>query len=143
MNRSILIVDDEEDIRYALEIYLFHLGYKVLKAENGEEALSMFKVFEPDIVLTDIKMPGIDGLELLQRIKREDTESEVIMITGHGDMNLAINSIRSDAVDFLIKPINDDALEIALKRAEDRLDMKRQLKACLEEIERLTAGDGR
>ena len=143
MNPSILVVDDEEDIRYALEIYLSHLGYKVLKAENGEEALNMFKVFDPDIVLTDIKMPGIDGLELLQRIKRESIETEVIMITGHGDMNLAINSIRNDAVDFLIKPINDDALEIALKRAQDRLDMKRKLKACQEEIERLTGGDRR
>ena len=139
MNRSILIVDDEEDIRYALEIYLSHIGYKVLKAENGEEALSKFRVFVPDIILTDIKMPGMDGLELLKRIKREDAETEVIMITGHGDMDLAINSIRNDAVDFLIKPINDDALEIALKRAQDRLEMKRKLKACEEQLNRLSA----
>ena len=134
MNPSILIVDDEEDIRYALEIYLSHLGYKVLTAENGEEALSKFKVFVPDIVLTDIKMPGIDGLELLKRIKREDADTEVIMITGHGGMNLAINSIRNDAVDLLIKPINDEALEIALKRAADRLEISRKLKRCQEEL---------
>ena len=136
---TILVVDDEEDIRYALEIYLSHFGYKILKAENGEAALSLFRVFSPHIILTDIKMPGMDGIELLQKVKRENPDTEVIMITGHGDMDLAINSIRNDATDFLIKPINDEALEIALKRAHDRLTMREKLKTCQEELERIKA----
>ncbi|MBW1697042.1 MAG: response regulator [Deltaproteobacteria bacterium] len=134
MDKMILVVDDEEDIRYALEMYLSQLGYKVLKAATGEEAISLFRVFNPCIVLTDIKMPGMDGIELLQKIKREDPETEVIMITGHGDMTLAINSIRNDAIDFLTKPINDEALEIALKRAHDRLELRRELKECKEKL---------
>jgi len=138
MDHTILIVDDEEDIRYALEIYLSHFGYKVLKAENGEEALSLFRVFGPPIILSDIKMPGIDGIELLQKIKQENPDTEVIMITGHGDMDLAIRSIRNDATDFLLKPINDDALEIALKRAKDRMSMRQKLKDCEEKLKQLT-----
>ena len=130
---TILVVDDEEDIRYALEIYLSHFGYKVLKAKNGEEALSLFRVFSPSIILSDIKMPGMDGIELLRKVKRENPDTEVIVVTGHGDMNLAISSIRNDAADFLVKPINDDALEIALKRAHDRMVLRQKLNACEEQ----------
>ena len=137
MNQTILLVDDEEDIRYALDLFLSHMGYKVLKAENGEEALNLFKVFTPPIILTDIKMPGMDGIDLLRKIKQESPDTEIIMLTGHGDMDLAIDSIRNDATDFLLKPINDDALEIALKRAHDRISMRQKLKMCEEELKRL------
>lgn len=136
-SKTILIVDDEEDIRFALEVYLSHLGYKVLKAENGEEAMSLFRVFSPAIVLCDIKMPGMDGIELLQKVKRMKPAAEVIMITGHGDLNLAISSIRSDAIDFLTKPIQDEALEIALKRAHDRIALREELNRCKEKIKQL------
>jgi DNA-binding NtrC family response regulator len=139
MDHTVLVVDDEEDIRYALDIYLSHMGYKVLKAENGEEAISLFKVFSPAIILTDIKMPGMDGIELLGKIKQENPDAEVIMITGHGDMALAIDSIRNDATDFVLKPINDDALEIALKRAKDRMSVRQQLKECKEKLKQLVA----
>ena len=138
MQHTILVVDDEEDIRYALDIYLTQLGYKVLKAENGEEAINLFKVFGPSIILTDIKMPGMDGIELLRKVKKENPETEVIMITGHGDMELAINSIRNDATDFLVKPINDEALEIALKRATHRMLMQQKLKDCEEKLRKLS-----
>ncbi len=138
-SRTVLLVDDEADIRYALEIYLSHLGYKVLKAETAEEAINVFRVFNPPIVLTDIKMPGMDGIDLLRKIKRESPDTEVIVITGHGDMHLAIHSIRQDAADFLLKPIDDDALEIALKRALDRAAMRQELKTCKEQLEGLKA----
>ncbi|MBW1900701.1 MAG: response regulator, partial [Deltaproteobacteria bacterium] len=87
---SILLVDDEQDIREVLSISLADLGYKVYDAQNGREAIRIFKEVNPPIVLTDIKMPGIDGIELLQEIKRGNPDTEVIMITGHGDMELAI-----------------------------------------------------
>ena len=117
MEKKLLLVDDEEGIRKVLGISLMDMGYAVLTAENGLEALAIFRAENPSIVLTDIKMPGLDGIQLLQAIKSENPETEVIMITGHGDMDLAIKSLKLEATDFVTKPINDDILEIALKRA--------------------------
>ncbi|MBT8356157.1 MAG: response regulator, partial [Deltaproteobacteria bacterium] len=125
--KNILLVDDEADIRDVLGISLSDIGYKVHAVENGEEAILLFKKINPAIVLTDIKMPGMDGIELLRKIKRENPDTEVIMITGHGDMNLAIKSLKYEATDFITKPINVDALEIALKRANERIIIKRKL----------------
>ncbi len=137
MDNRILLVDDEEGIRKVLGISLEDSGYDVLKAENGEAALDLFLKHRPSIVLTDIKMPGMDGISLLKAIKAEDPDTEVIMITGHGDMDLAIASLKLEATDFVTKPINDDVLEIALKRANDRLAMRRQLKEYTENLENL------
>ncbi|MEJ2096711.1 MAG: response regulator [Deltaproteobacteria bacterium] len=82
--QTILLVDDEEDIRAVLDMTLSDMGYHVLTAENGEAALALFIDKKPELVLTDIKMPTMDGIELLKRIKRENPDAEVIMITGHG-----------------------------------------------------------
>ena len=133
----ILLVDDEAGIRTVLGITLADSGYQVTTAENGEEALRLFREIRPAIVLTDIKMPDMDGIELLQHIKAEAPDTEVIMFTGHGDMELAIKSLKHDATDFVTKPINDDILEIALKRARERIAMRRQLHEYTHELERL------
>ena len=135
MQKKLLLVDDEEGIRKVLGISLSDMGYDVLTAENGDEALSIFRTHSPPIVLTDIKMPGLDGIGLLQIIKRENPETEVIMITGHGDMELAIKSLKLEATDFVTKPINDDALDIALKRANERILMRSQLRSYTENLE--------
>jgi signal transduction histidine kinase len=137
MCNQILLVDDEEGICKILSISLQDSGYEVFTACNGEHALEIFLEKKPPIVLTDIKMPGMDGIELLRRIKRENPETEVIMITGHGDMNLAIKSLKHEATDFVTKPINDDVLEIALKRAKERILMRQQLRKYTENLERM------
>jgi signal transduction histidine kinase/FixJ family two-component response regulator len=137
MDEKILIVDDEEDIREVLKISLSDLGYEVYTAENGEEALWIVREVTPPIVLTDIRMPVMDGIELLRKIKQEDPEIEVIMITGHGDMDLAIKSLKHEATDFITKPIKDEVLEIALKRARERISMRRQLRDYTEHLEDL------
>ena len=139
MDHTILLVDDEEGIRKVLGISLEDSGYHVLKAENGEQALALFEKYRPWIVLTDIKMPGMDGIALLKAIKAQAPDTEVIMITGHGDMELAIQSLKLEATDFVTKPINDDILAIALKRANDRLEMRRQLRAYTETLEKMVA----
>jgi signal transduction histidine kinase len=136
-DNRILLVDDEAGIRTVLGIALTDSGYEVTTAENGEAALRLFRELKPSIVLTDIKMPEMDGIELLQHIKAESPDTEVIMFTGHGDMDLAIRSLKYDATDFVTKPINDEVLEIALKRARERIVMRRQLREYTENLERL------
>jgi len=133
----ILLVDDEPDIRDVLGITLLDMGYAVHTAENGVEALNLFRDKEPPVVLTDIKMPGMDGIELLRKIKIEKPETEVVMITGHGDMDLAIKSLKYDASDFITKPINVDALEIALKRVEEKITTRKKLREYTESLEAL------
>jgi len=137
MKQKILLVDDEKDIREVLALPLADLGYHIFEAENGEEALRLFKEVQPPIVMTDIKMPGMDGIELLQKIKHENPETEVIMITGHGDMDLAIRSLKHEATDFITKPINVDALEIALQRAREKIVTRQKLKEYTENLETL------
>lgn len=135
--KIILLVDDEKDIRDVLGMTLSDMGYQVLTAANGKTAWDIFLAEMPSIVLTDIKMPVMDGIELLKRIKRENHEAEVIMITGHGDMDLAIKSLKNRATDFITKPINVEALEISLKRVEEKIITRKQLRQYTENLERL------
>ncbi|MCU0593582.1 MAG: response regulator, partial [Desulfobacterales bacterium] len=137
MENTLLLADDEEGIRKVLGIALADSGYDVRTAESGLEALRLFRETRPAIVLTDIKMPGMDGIELLRQIKTERPETEVIMITGHGDMDLAIESLKLEATDFVTKPINDDVLAIALKRAQERIAMRRQLRNYTDNLKKL------
>jgi len=137
MEKSILLVDDEEGIRKVLGISLTDMGYHVITAANGRQALGIFKKVRPAIVLTDIKMPEMDGIELLRRVKEHNPDTEVIMITGHGDMDLAVKSVKYEATDFVTKPINDDILEIALQRAQERIAIRRQLNEYTHNLEQL------
>ncbi|MCB2145501.1 MAG: response regulator [Deltaproteobacteria bacterium] len=137
MTGDILLVDDEAGIRKVLGISLNDLGYTVHEAENATAALAIMEAVRPSIILTDIKMPGMDGIELLKDIKDRYPETEVIMLTGHGDMDLAIESLKYQATDFISKPISDDALTVALQRAGERIDMRRQLRAYTENLELL------
>jgi len=136
-SETILLVDDEEGIRRVLGISLMDSGYHVLTAASGEEALGIFKEAHPEIVLTDIKMPGMDGIELLRRIKEMSPDTEVIMITGHGELDLAIKSLQYEAARFITKPINHDALDIALKRVRERISMRKELLEYTQEVEQL------
>ncbi|QTA80047.1 Two component system response regulator/histidine kinase [Desulfonema limicola] len=136
-SKKLLLVDDEDGIRRVLAISLADMGYDVKTAENGSDALEKFKQIEPDIVLTDIKMPVMGGIDLLKKIKQDNPDTEVIMITGHGDIDLAIQSLKYEATDFVTKPINDDVLEIALKRAEERITMRQKLREYTENLEKL------
>ncbi len=137
MDKSILLVDDEEGIRKVLGILLADMGYQVHTAATGTEALRTFEKLRPPIVLTDIKMPEMDGIELLRELKQISPDTEVIMITGHGDMDLAIKSVKYEATDFVTKPINDEVLEIALKRAHERITMRRKLNDYTHNLEQL------
>jgi len=132
----VLLIDDEEGIRKVMSIALRDAGYAVWIADSGEQGLEIFRRELPALVLTDIKMPGMDGIEVLRRIKEFKTDTEVIIITGHGEMELAISALQLEASDFITKPIHDEALFIALKRAEEKISLKRQLRDYTENLER-------
>jgi signal transduction histidine kinase len=132
---KLLVIDDEPAILEMLELSLSREGYEVLTAENGNEGLRIFREQDPKLVLTDIKMPGMDGIEVLRRIKAADDETEVIVITGHGDMEVAIAALQHQASDFITKPIRNEVLMVSLERAKKRLAMSEQLKAHTENLE--------
>ena len=136
---NLLVIDDEPGIRDMMSLSLGADGYKVCTAADGAEGLGMFKEQKPDIVLTDIKMPGLDGIEVLKRIKSMSPDTEVIVITGHGDMDLAVRSLQLMASDFVTKPVSDQALEVALKRAAERLTLKAQLRCYTQDLEQRVA----
>jgi anti-anti-sigma factor len=120
---KILVIDDEKPTLSMFKLFLDAYGYDVYVAENGEQGLDLFNEISPDIVFTDIKMPGIDGLEVLRQIRTKDRDTQVIIITGHGDMEKAIEALDLDASDFINKPVERQALNSALSRVEKRIKM--------------------
>lgn len=123
--QKVLIIDDEKPTLSMFRLLLGAYGFEVLTAENGEEGLAVFAKEKPPIVLTDIKMPGMDGIAVLKRLKELDPHTEVIVITGHGDMDLAIKALNLDATDFINKPIRKKDLDNALTRAGERIRLAR------------------
>lgn len=120
--KKILVIDDEKATLSMFRLFLDAYGYAVYTAENGAEGLKLYRTEKPAIVLTDIKMPGIDGLSVLQQIREIDPNTAVIVITGHGDAALAEQAVALDAVAFISKPIKKEALDAALEKANQKVD---------------------
>lgn len=116
---NVLIVDDEESIRHSLSGVLMDEGFSVLKAEGGLQALQIIKQEVPEVVLLDIWMPGIDGIETLTRIKTQYPEIQVIMISGHGNIETAVRATKLGAFDFIEKPLSLDKVMLAISHALD------------------------
>jgi DNA-binding NtrC family response regulator len=136
MKRTILIAEDEEKLGRILEVN-FQDRYRILLAKDGEEALRLFKEDEVNLLLTDMKMPERDGLSLLHEVKRLRPEIPVILITAYGTVESAVNAMKEGAVDYLLKPIKMEEVELVIERAllqVDLVDENRQLK---EEIKSL------
>lgn len=133
--KKILVIDDEKPTLKMFTLLLEAMGFSVLTAEDGQAGLEVFRAERPDIVFTDIKMPVMDGIEVLKNIKGLSPHAEVIVITGHGDMELALQALNLDATDFINKPVQRQALSLALQRAEERLALSRteQAQVSLEE----------
>jgi anti-anti-sigma factor len=124
---KILVIDDEKPTLSMFKLFLTAYGYDVYTAEDGEKGLALFNEIAPEIVFTDIRMPGIDGLEVLRRIRKTGIASEVIIITGHGDMEKAVEALDLNASDFINKPVERQALNSALARAEKRKQMPQNM----------------
>ncbi len=133
-NPRVLIVDDEEKIRKVLTRLLEDEDYSVKSVENGQKAIAVSALYKPDIILMDQNMPGLNGIDALVTIKEKYPSITVIIITAHGEVSLAVDSIKKGAYDYLEKPFDNDKLLLLIKRATDhqRLtveisDLKRKL----------------
>ena len=123
----ILVVDDEKLIRWSVSERLQRSGYEVLTAESGEQALESIAASPPDLVLLDVKLPGIDGVQALQRALALHPEMAVVMMSAHSTVDVAVEAMKHGAVDFLVKPFPFQALDAAVERALATVRTKRQI----------------
>lgn len=126
MNLQILIIDDEQDIRTSLCGILEDEGYRTLQAENGEKGLEVLGNEQVDLVLLDIWMPGMDGLETLEQIHSRYPQLPVIMISGHGTIETAVSAIKKGATDFIEKPLSLDKVLLSSARALELSSLRRE-----------------
>jgi len=124
----VLIIDDEEGIRESLSVILEDEGYRVVSAGSGEEALTMLQEQLPDLIILDVWLPGMDGIQTLQEITALKKELPVIMISGHGNIEVAVKATRIGAYDFLEKPLSLERVILSSKRALERGALERENK---------------
>ena len=124
---KIMVVDDEHLIRWSLEQNLKKQGYEVCTAGTGEDALRLAREEQPELVLLDYHLPGINGLEVLQRLKEIDEDILVIMVTAQGGLETAVNTMRHGAYDYINKPFNLDEMAIVIRKALETSDLRREV----------------
>ncbi|MFC1854991.1 response regulator [Thermodesulfobacteriota bacterium] len=107
MKSKVLIIDDESDIRFLIKSILAKEGYDIFEAQNGPEGIKLFNEMPIDLVITDVKMPGMNGIEVLRELKNINSEVEVVILTGHGNLEMAISAIKESAYDFVTKPLDN------------------------------------
>jgi len=118
---TLLIIDDDDVVRASLAAYLDDSGFRVLQASSGQEGMALFEAEQPDLVICDLRMPQMDGLELIRQISERQADLPVIVVSGAGVMSDAVEALRLGAADYLIKPLEDLAmLEHSVRRALDR-----------------------
>lgn len=132
---SILVVDDEKGVRDSLQLVLEYEGYRILKASTGQEGLDKVEAGEPEVILLDVKMPGLDGLEVLERLKPAETGRVVVMISGHADISTAVEATRKGAFDFLEKPLDQENVLLTVRNAMTRARLERQNRLLRTEVE--------
>ena len=137
MNFRILVVDDEKNIRSGLAKALEMDGYEVLQAEDGQEALKTLLKAEIDLIIADLRMPKLSGEELLKKVVSAYPTVPVIILTGHGTVDNAVQAMRNGAYDFLTKPVNLERLGLLVKRALGRRELARRHQELQEEVNRL------
>ena len=140
--REVLIVERDHQAREVLHQIFVSAGYHCLLANDGREGVEAFKAGRPPLVVTDLTMPGITGVELLQQVRAVDDDVAVIVLTGAADVKTAIASLKLGAHDFIMKPVNMDELLIATERALERRQLlieRREYHERLEEIRRKSA----
>lgn len=133
---TLLIIDDDDVVRASLAAYLDDSGFRVLQAQNGPQGLELFDAEQPDLVICDLRMPHMDGLELIRLITERQADLPVIVVSGAGVMSDAVEALRLGAADYLIKPLEDLAmLEHSVRRALDRSRLRLENRRYREQLE--------
>lgn len=125
----VMVVDDEENIREVLSNYLEGMGYDVVTATDGQDALNKFRKDEFDLIVSDLLMPSIDGLELLKRIREIDKEVIFLMITGYPSIETAVEAIKKGAYDYITKPFHMEDVKLRIERAFEKKSLRERLHA--------------
>jgi len=134
---NILVVDDERSIRNTLKEILEYESHTVKLAESGTEALELLKSIQCDIIFCDIKMPGMDGIELLEKIVSMNIEAPVIMISGHGSIDTAVECIKKGAYDFIEKPLDLNRILITIRNATDKSSLMKETKILRKRVSKI------
>jgi len=125
----VMVVDDEENIREVLSNFLSDLGYEVVVATDGQDALNKFNKGEYDLIVSDLLMPSIDGLELLKRIREIDKDVIFLMITGYPSIETAVEAIKKGAYDYITKPFHMEDVKLRIERAFEKKSLRERLHA--------------
>jgi len=132
----ILIVDDNAEIREIVQEYLADTDCQIEGAGNGREALEKYEKNPFDIIITDLKMPGISGIELIKLIKQKTDTIEFIIITGYASVDTAIEAVRIGAFDYIVKPFRMEELKVTIKNAKEKIILKRANEELLDKLKR-------
>ena len=133
--RKALVVDDEPTVRETVAAFLSVHGFQVVTAVSGEQALEVFAAEAPDVVIVDLKMPGLNGMEVLRRIKATAPEVPVILVSGYGEIRLAVEAMRLGAFDFMAKPFQAEDLIGTVSRACERAELLGEVEALRRRVE--------
>ncbi|HEY7516549.1 MAG TPA: response regulator, partial [Vicinamibacteria bacterium] len=117
MKARVLIIDDEEEVRSSIKMIFEYEGYECILAANGQAGLKIAEKEEPDLVLLDIKMPQMDGMEVLKRLKSEENSPPVVILSGHGNVKTAVEATKLGAFDFIEKPPESDRILLVARNA--------------------------
>ncbi len=142
MKNSILLIDDDESLRRVTEYNLSSSGFNVITAHSGRQGLKYFKTFSPDIVVSDVKLGDMNGLDLLLHIKKESPDTPVIIITAFGSIEMAVQTMHKGAFNFITKPFDRDTLILSCKKALELKGLKSKARHLTSEVNRLTGTTG-
>lgn len=137
--KTILIVDDDKDLRFNLTCILKDEGHEVIAVPDGKQALTALAKSAPDLVLLDMKLPGMDGVELLEEMKRKGSNLPVIMLTAYSDVKSAVKAMKSGAFDYITKPFDEEELVIIIEKALHMQDLSREVRSLKKKLGQMPA----
>lgn len=117
MTHAVLIVEDETTFAKNVAVYLSRYDYEVCRAESAEEGLEQLTAFRPKVILLDFNLPGMNGLEMMEELRRRDSQARVIIVTGHSSGRIVVNAMKAGAFDYLTKPVSLSKIRLVLEKA--------------------------